>query len=71
MILERAMPTKTERQRDGAIRFGEINADQVIRLALKTIAFERAMWRAIHLMEIGKTSEAQKTLQKALANGPA
>lgn len=65
------MRSKTERERDGAIKFGEISADQVIRLALKTINFERAMWRAIRQMNCGQISDAKKTLQKALADGTA
>ena len=56
------------RERDGAKRFGEINADQVIMLACKNTDLTRAMWRAIHQLRVGKIAEARKTLEKALAD---
>ena len=58
----------TESALRGAIKFGEISADQVIRLAGRNADLKRAMWRAIFQLRVGKTSDAKRTLEEAFDN---
>jgi hypothetical protein len=60
------MSTKIERERDGAIKFGEKAVDQAMHYAFKVRDLRRAIQRARHLLKVGKPAEADKTLAMAL-----
>jgi hypothetical protein len=50
------------------IRIGETNTTQLIKYAIRISDYKRTMWRAIHLLKIGKVAAARKTLEEALAD---
>lgn len=58
--------TETKSALRGAIKIGEVNADQAIRYAIMATDLRRSMWRAVRLLRIGKTSEALMALEKGL-----
>jgi Tfp pilus assembly protein PilF len=58
----------TEDTLQGAIKIGEISADRAIKLATRNTDLKRAMWRAIYQLRVGKTAEAKRTLEKAIAH---
>jgi hypothetical protein len=52
----------------GALMIGEAHGEQAIKLAFELRDLRRSMWHAIHQLKSGKTSEARKTLERALAD---
>jgi hypothetical protein len=59
---------KLASERDGAVRFGEKAVNISIKQAFRIRDLRRALYKARHQLNIGKTAEARQTIEKALAH---
>jgi hypothetical protein len=59
---------RTQRQRDGAIMFGEKAVNISINMAMRVRDLRRAMQRAHRQLNVGLAAEARMTIEKALAD---